>query len=459
LDETYDEVMKRIFKQNKNDARLGGKVLSWISYAKRPLTVDEMQHAVKVETNSTSIGKGDLIPEDILVSVCAGIVTVDQGSNIIRLVHYTTQEYLLRTRSVHFPGAEQEIGNACLTYLLFDNFKDGYCKTDEELESLLEENALLDYAARNWADHAREVTGSVMGAALKFLEDTPRTSLSFQVVEIGSFHYHRYSQAPSKYVSGLHLCAYFGMYHMIMKMIETHSEAEKGAELDSKDDDGRTPLSWAAALGYEAVAKLLLEKGAELESKDDDGQTPLLWAAARGHEAVVKLLLEKGAELESKSRTPLSWAAEGHKAVVKLVLEKDGKLDNYSHTPLLYAAAEGHEAIVKLLLEKGAERESKDNDGQTPLSLAVVRGYEAVAKLLIEKGAELESKDNNGLTPLSRAAAQGHEAVAKLLLEKGAELKSKDNGGRTPLSYAAAKGHKAVAKLLLEKGADNSQII
>ena len=48
--------------------------------------------------------------------------------------------------------------------------------------------------------------------------------------------------------------------------------------------------------------KLLLEKGAELETKDEYGQTPLSWAARNGHEAVVKLLLEKGAELETKDK-------------------------------------------------------------------------------------------------------------------------------------------------------------
>ena len=72
---------------------------------------------------------------------------------------------------------------------------------------------------------------------------------------------------------------------------------ERGAELDSKDNIyGRTPLSWAAENGHEAVVKLLLEKGAELDSKDNIyGRTPLSWAA-------VKLLLEKGVELEAKEQ-------------------------------------------------------------------------------------------------------------------------------------------------------------
>jgi ankyrin repeat protein len=65
---------------------------------------------------------------------------------------------------------------------------------------------------------------------------------------------------------------------------------EKGADVDSKDMGGRTPLSWAARNGHEAVVTLLLEKGADVHSKDKDGRTPLSWAAGNGHEAVVKLL-------------------------------------------------------------------------------------------------------------------------------------------------------------------------
>ena len=64
------------------------------------------------------------------------------------------------------------------------------------------------------------------------------------------------------------------------------------SDIDSKDGlCGRTPLSWAAERGHEAVVKLLLATGkADVDSKDGFGRTPLSWAAENGHEAVLKLL-------------------------------------------------------------------------------------------------------------------------------------------------------------------------
>ena len=70
-----------------------------------------------------------------------------------------------------------------------------------------------------------------------------------------------------------------------------------GANANTRDQEGGTPLSKAAAYGHEEMVKLLLEKGADLDSKDSEyGWTPLSWAARYRNEAVIKLLREKGAE-------------------------------------------------------------------------------------------------------------------------------------------------------------------
>jgi hypothetical protein len=64
-------------------------------------------------------------------SVCAGLVTIDEESDIIRLIYYTTQEYFERTQTRWFPSAQTDIATTCLTYLSFDTFESGFCSTDE----------------------------------------------------------------------------------------------------------------------------------------------------------------------------------------------------------------------------------------------------------------------------------------------------------------------------------------
>jgi ankyrin repeat protein len=59
-------------------------------------------------------------------------------------------------------------------------------------------------------------------------------------------------------------------------------------DADSKDEDGRTPISHAARNGYEAV--LVDRDDIEADSKDENSRTPLLHAERNGHKTVVRLL-------------------------------------------------------------------------------------------------------------------------------------------------------------------------
>ncbi|KAI9776091.1 MAG: hypothetical protein M1839_000604 [Geoglossum umbratile] len=478
LDSIYDEAMERIKQQSADDSRLALQLLSWIVYAVRPLQLIEIQHAMAVddtEPGDRSISKDSLTSQNIIINACAGMIKVDEEGNIIRLIHYTMQEYFERSGLVHFPNAQRDIGVTCLKYLSLGVFGEGYCLTDELYEHRLKTNPLLDYAARNWGSHIREESEqTVQDLALKFLLDGFKVSSSSQVLLTPKYSHSGYSQRFPDNFQGVHYVAYFGLIEIMAELLI----AKDGIDPDSKDSYSRTPLSLAAKSGHEAVVKLLLAKGGiDPDSKDHYDRTPLSLAAKNGHEAVVELLLAKiGVDPDSKDRygwNPLSLAAaNGHEAVVMLLLAKDGvdpdSKDGYIGTPLSLAAENGHSAVVKLLLAKdGVDPDSKDSYNRTPLSLAAVTGHEAVVKLLLAKdGVDPDSRDCHSRNPLSWAAMNGHEAVVKLLLAKdGVDPDSKDSHNRTPLSWAAENGREAVVKLLLakddvdpdSKDSDNSQ--
>ena len=358
LDIAYGEAMKRINNQSEGFRSLAELVLSWITYAKRPLTAAELQCAIAVEPGELEMDEENLSDIKDLVSVCAGLVRVDEESNIICLVHHTTQEYFERIRSIRFPDAEQKIATTCLSYLLFNKFE-GSCLSDEEFEARLRENVLLDYAAKHWGQHiCGPIEHTVKNLALTFLKNNLKVASAVQVMfapDNYSEDYCDYSQGAPEGMLGVHLCAYFGLDSILMSLLKRGDVAA-----DSQDDGGRTPLSWAAVGGHEAVVRLLVARDdVAADSQDDGGRTPLSWAAVGGHEAVVRLLAARddvAADSQDEGgQTPLSLAAAGgHEAVVRLLVERkevvtDSK-DVHGQTPLLWAAAGGHEAVVRFLV-------------------------------------------------------------------------------------------------------------
>ncbi|OBT58034.1 hypothetical protein VE04_01415 [Pseudogymnoascus sp. 24MN13] len=453
-DEAYKDAMIRIEGQLLDQKGLAWQVLSWITCAKRPLTMVELQHALAIELGESSLDEDNLPQIEDMVSVCAGLVTVDEESEIIRLVHYTTQEYFERTKETWFPNLEAEITKICVTYLSFDTFKGGVCQNDKEFEERQQSNQLYNYASFNWGHHAREAYTSIPEVH-SFLETDGQLQASIQVLLVKMTHYlgeSQYSRVFQNGLIGIHLAAYFGVEKTVQYFLGTYIS-------DVKDKSDRTPLSWAAANGHEAVAKLLLANNADINLKDTRwGQAPLSWAAENGQEAMVKLLVANNADIELKCTrygwTPLVWAVvNGREAVVKFLLESGAEFnsqDNSNQTPLSWAAVKGHEAIFKLLLEKGADIDLKDDKTRAPLSYAAEYEHEAILKLLLVDSAEVNLKSTYlSRTPLLWAAPNGHVAVVKLLLLHNAEVDAEDNHNRTALSHAAERGHEALVKLLL----------
>ena len=464
IDETYNDAMTRIKNQVPEYSKLAMSALSWISNTLWPLKWNELQYALAVRHGDKKMDEEALVDKTLLISVSAGLITLDAQSGTVRLAHFTVEEYFKREKQAWFPNADSQIAETCLIYLSFDIFKTGPCSSPDEVRTRLRQNCFLKYASQNWGHHTLRADEHIdEDIAMHFLKNDQMVSCCIQAKPNFSSTFWRLWRVRGKPIvkkvqsSGLHFAAELGLLSVFKKLLECHYDVH------SKDYMGRTPLKLAIIEGHVEIAKFLVDQDdVSAESRDEHGRTLLSWAALAGHAEIVKLLLARDDVIADSrdiiSCAPLSYAASaGHAEIVKLLLARDDVIadswNTSSRTPLSYAASQGHTEIVKLLVARDdVVADSQDNDGRTPLCFAVIRGHEAVVKLLLDRNDVVaDSQDNDGRTPLSHAAQKGDVAVVKLLLDRGdLVVDSRDNFGATPLSYAARFGNIAVVKLLLD---------
>ena len=86
LDDLYERTWERIKAQTEDEVSLATRAIIWLTYAYQPLSVTELQHAVAVSDEGESFDEDDITSEELIVSVCCGLIVVDQQSGIVRLV-------------------------------------------------------------------------------------------------------------------------------------------------------------------------------------------------------------------------------------------------------------------------------------------------------------------------------------------------------------------------------------
>jgi N-sulfoglucosamine sulfohydrolase len=142
--------------------------------------------------------------------------------------------------------------------------------------------------------------------------------------------------------------------------------------------------------GDESEVMQLLSGGIDINSKDEDGRTALMYAAYNGHASMIEKLIAKGSGVnlqDNYGRTALMLASSGpFTSAVKLLLDSGADpnmIDKEEHfSALMFAAAEGQAEVVRLLLKHKADPRLKDVDGDNALTFARNNGHKEVADLL-----------------------------------------------------------------------------
>ena len=174
-----------------------------------------------------------------------------------------------------------------------------------------------------------------------------------------------------------------------------------GAQVDARDDAGRTPLIVAADAGQTLAARALLDGGADVNAVDANGDSAYPFAALSDAPELVGLLLDRGSDRIGTTQfggTPLIAASDrGYIEVVRAILARpDIPIDHVNDlgwTALLEAIILGdgdsaHVEIVGLLIDAGANVNLADREGVTPLRHAQRRGYAAMVRRLKAAGAK-----------------------------------------------------------------------
>lgn len=465
LNDALDSTLSRIRDQPDGRRRIGLETLMWVSHAKRPLLVIELSEALAIRLGDNLLNRGSLPRPGIIVDCCMGLVTVDEKTSEVRLVHFSVQEYLHANQSVLFPNAEEIIAGACITYSLFDVFGEGNgCRSGRsEIEDMIIDNPFVAYACRYWGTHVQCADNEgVEKLALDLLRSPKQRACSYQLAQFIRGRKERYWE-PKEAVSckPLALAASFGLDRIVERLFE-----DGDATVDDMTSMGSTALIAASSEGNQTMTDHLLSRNADVTLENWYG-TALHCTAEAGKAACIPQLIEAGLCVDFRDQygrtSPHCATISGQIETMRVLLELgadvnaqcDGDGCDSGCTPLRYAVlCEYSLEGVKLLLEKGAKPDPSTGPMVTPVHDAAALNLQDALELLLSYGLDANAKAANGSTPLHFAACHDHTEVVSILLAHGADINAQSNDGVTPIYVAAECACHKTLRLLLDNGAN-----
>ena len=477
----YEATMRRIHEQGVVDKDLAHKAILWVSNAARLLKVQELRCALAIEPGDEAFDEDGLYHIETIVSVCCGLLTVEEQSQNVRLVHYTAQEYLSERKD---PKANEEMAITCLTYLCFRNFEPYELPYPEEGKpynireaymnwtGLVSSNgkggcasyysteiaevpvlhgpdnptdavSFLGYAAEFWIFHSKGCQEEILSLALNLLCDQHLAANA--LIHAKSLHSPWPSlrleedQSTSR-ATGLHLVAASGLEYICEKFFEK-IQAQWILDVNVKDDGRRTPLMWAAHHGNMNIIRLLLCQAPReckwygktihpLCQRDSQGQTVLHYAAREGHAAIVQFLqnIEISRDYICRSESEQYRRDDYAYPTTQSGYHENEDFDPGSraraesilgHTPILLAALGNHRDVVRQLSQW--DKRSLHHEvmfGEYPIHMAAQRhGVDVYQLLTGEYKVDPHVCSPKGYHPFVLAADWNNESIVEYCLD------------------------------------------
>ena len=228
---------------------------------------------------------------------------------------------------------------------------------------------------------------------------------------------------------------------------------DAGTNPNQANERGDTALHWAVWRGRSLeIITILLDRGANVNAKRKDGRTPYALAILGGQKEVAALLKLRGSRTDLSALDQFVEAASnpGQQVTARPSISA---LPEYAHL-VPHLAAVHNTAAVRGLLAAGLPVNARGEHGGTALHWACWKGYADLVKLLLDHHASLDIKDQSFQAPPSGWLHHGtqncgesggdYAEVARLLIAAGAPMESCNTATGNAEVDAVLREHKLI---------------
>ncbi|KAH6987331.1 hypothetical protein BKA56DRAFT_669000 [Ilyonectria sp. MPI-CAGE-AT-0026] len=501
LSEVVDLILSRLSDQPPQRYRLAQRVFYWLSVARRPLTLRELQQAVAAEPGARIDDPNRLPPPSLITAVCMGFVHIDVNKNRVFAMPSAFPFYLYQFIGDFARKAREYAAISCLALLQSDILSRGPFTSQSQYDDMKQRLPFAIYVSQNWGIHLDDAGEDE--SMNEILENTSLLETLSQLLHVSSQPTSVSQQPCDNYPTGFgnrHFGAYFGLTIAFSKWPTQEEWAV------ARDSWNRSPFHVCFRspglcqrhvsfdlLEGENVSSLMFgdissasqpeSEDKVSENQDQDQAKPFRHEAVRGlpwkwgldYDHIINAFRDS---VPGKNLRKLFTFSRDEIRVA----DKDGK------TPLHHFLVDWSEdtliGLIQMTFDRDGPSEHReddggesnddiaDNSGRTTLDYACERSV-LFGTLVFETAKWSLEQMNNGI---AIAASCGYAVLVKYLSDKidekpnakreefelrldgaAVHLRTPDPDAaglslRSPLHIAAREGHHDVVKLLVEEG-------
>lgn len=269
--------------------------------------------------------------------------------------------------------------------------------------------------------------------------------------------------------------------HKLFKLIKSQTKEELKKKLQDKefmsevninlkDNQENTLLSYSVLYNMPEITKLIIKKGGSIDVLDKEGKSILFYAIKLNFNEIIDILIEESNEqigipiLDIQDRdgqTPIIYSIKFGNIIAFDKLIKTSNLnikDKDGFVPLHHSIFAGsYEICSKLIKTKQIDINSRSNIGETPLHISCNLQNQEITKLLLENGADTQAQDyENELAPLHYAVNLNNKELVNILLKYDADIYIQDGFGNTSIHYACIENNIEILKILINKNKEKT---